>query len=281
MRSANEEPTIPSAFVLFGLALAAVFVMAPAMSAQVSLDFPATLSGNKISLVFDEDPETFVRLVKIIHHEGGDFDFVNNPDVPDYPGLWEIRGEYMDQSSYDVGPSSAAGFEAYQFVVPPGEVGFHFKWNDVVFETAPPYNKVTVEAFVSLGDDDQVSRWKARITRDPTSANTASIDEFDCPVVCLKGPVAPKDGETHHDAQWRARFLVPAASMMFFLAPNLPMGMHLKEGGQSYHLRHLSGFHTMQFSALYYADPQHAAGFRRMVYVGTEDIDGYYITAQN
>lgn len=242
------------------------------------MTFPFILPGNKISLDFNSDPTNGVRLVRIIHHEGGNFDFVNDPArCLLSTSLWEIRGTLAaGNTPFTVDASNAAAFFSASTVGPEGRPGVMFYWPGVQIDAV---NSVFVVLIVSLGTNDSVSHWWGAVGRE--YGNTASIDEVDFPKVCLRGPVTPQSGsgESHLLAQWRTRALIPLAILDPVPAENLPMGFYLTKTpnvGTSYDLMHPSARQVLQFSALYHADPADAQGYRRMAYVGTEDVTGFY-----
>ncbi|MBK8977381.1 MAG: hypothetical protein IPM29_15830 [Planctomycetes bacterium] len=255
-------------------AVLAVLAILSDRAPSQTLTFPATLSSSHVSLTFDLVGTTELRLLAITNRDGATpFTFVNDPTQLSTTGPWQIRGHGPAPAGapFAVDSSAAATFAATSSQAG-NETVFHFVWTGVRIDSA---NFVRVELDVALGATDPVSRWSGRVTRE--AGNTASIEEVDFPVLCVKGPVAPRSPqESHANAQWRTRLLIPTALLDPLPAANLPVAYHAVIG-RDYTLKHPHAEQVMQFSVLHDADTADA-GFNRMLYVGTRDATGHYKT---
>ncbi|MBI3819467.1 MAG: hypothetical protein HY286_12295 [Planctomycetes bacterium] len=260
------------------------------------ISLPTSLSGQKIQLNFQPDATTGVRLDSLIHFEGGAFTFVNDPIGVGKDGrLWEVRGSFASSppNTFVVSPSSiltASAFTAYNSLGPNGQPARAFVWDPVPINGS---NALRVVLQVYLGMTDNVSHWRCQVTRvppppgGPPGTLPSSIDEIDFPIVYFNPPIVPVAGETLLNAQKRARLLIPENVLITLPSSNLPLQYFLAVGnsaGLDIFYNHPDGANggssgqTLQFAALYVADPAAGSGFRKMLYMGSEDTTGYYKT---
>jgi hypothetical protein len=261
------------------------------------LTLPATLTGTKIDLNFAANSTVGVRLTNLVHHEGGNFTFVNDPaGVGRDWRLWEIRGTKSNTSpsAYSVSPANvatSAGFKAYYSTAGTGVPAFAFVWDPIVVNST---NALRVVVQVALAPNDSVSRWRCEVTRSqppgippPMPMPTASLDEIDLPIVWFVPPIPTRAGESILDAQIRARVLIPQSAFGPIPSSNQPFKNFLQAGNGAdfdFVCNHPNGGsptvgnQSLQFAALYCADsdPSASASFRKMLYMGTEDTTGYY-----
>ncbi|MFH2000827.1 MAG: hypothetical protein ABIK28_14195 [Planctomycetota bacterium] len=281
--------------------------LATGISAQASDPFvpvsqlwlPADLEGQNIRLEFDRvtrmAPSGVIRfdveLSSLVHKEGSEYTFHNdpdpfvNPDLNKNGYLWEIR--LTRQSPFQeitIDPSDANGFRAFHSIGYQDEPAILFRWTGIQL---PGLNSLKVELAVSLGDNDKVSRWYGRVEWVNQGENMR-IEEFDYPITCFEPPVEPRAGENRYEALKRARLLIPSNLLFGEVAT-------ANISAESFFNAH-DGLCTMdrtykhpnpsqgdpvaqdlQFSVFYNGNTEEVGdGFRRMLYMGTEDETGHY-----
>lgn len=267
------------------------YPLPPEVAIRAQLDLPATLAGDKLALHFARDTKVGAALVGIEHRDvSGTFTFrcglpsegvvvASTGEVTD-GGLWAMRLTTQRGDKVTLAPRDALEFAAYTATGLEGEPAFLLVWGGLQVPGAPDYDQLGVMVLVSLAPEDEVSRWRAWVAR--ARGGSASIDAFDLPVLAVRGPMEPREGETHFDAQTRARFLLPSSlgPLSGLASTNLPLWLWLlgttvlRRG--VFEALHPSAEQLLQFTTVYAADPAQPASYRRMLYCGSEDRDGYY-----
>lgn len=267
------------------------YPLPPEVAIRAQLDLPATLAGEKLALHFARDTSVGAALVGIEQRDAsGTFTFrcglpregvvvASTGEVTDR-GLWAMRLTTQRGEKVTLAPRDALEFAAYAASGLDGEPAFLLVWGGLQVPRAPDYDQLGVMVLVSLAPDDEVSRWRAWVAR--ARGGSASIDAFDLPVLAVRGPMEPREGETHFDAQTRARFLLPSSlgPLSGLASTNLPLWLWLlgttvlRRG--VFEALHPSAEQLLQFTTVYAADPAQPASYRRMLYCGSEDRDGYY-----
>ncbi|MFQ5504436.1 MAG: hypothetical protein ACE5F1_06510 [Planctomycetota bacterium] len=243
------------------------------------VELPVTLRGKKISVMLEREPSVGVRLESLAHHEGSEtFVFENVPPGDGVEArLWEIRGTHRDSgATWSVGPDAGSSeLLACACTGPEQENGILLFWDGIAVPDAVDHDRLWVAGLVTLGEDQQVSRWRIWVGR--REGASASLDEIEFPRCHFKGPVTPRPGEAHVAAQLRGRMFFPTAfqGATPFHSANEPLGAWLLSGASRTH--QLPGpFQLFQFSCMYAADPKDPRSYRRMLYLGTEDASGFY-----
>ncbi len=267
------------------------YPLPPEVSILSQLDLPATLAGDKLALHFERDATVGVALAGIERRdEAGSFTFrcglprdgvvvVSSGEVTDR-GLWAMRLTTQRGEKVALAARDAQEFAAYAATGLEGEPAFLLVWGGLHVPGAPDYDQLGVMVLVSLAPADEVSRWRAWVAR--SRGGSASIDAFDLPILAVRAPMEPGPGETHFDAQARARFLLPSllGPLSGFPSTNLPLWVWLllttQAGRGTYRARHSNPEQIFQFAAVYAADPGEPASYRRMLYCGSEDRSGFY-----
>ncbi|MCB9870691.1 MAG: hypothetical protein H6837_12600 [Planctomycetes bacterium] len=156
-------------------------------------------------------------------------------------------------------------------------------WRGVAAPGAHDADSLIVTQLVTLGPDARDASWRTSVTRERGAS--ASIDFVDSPRLTVRGPVAPQPGESHLEAQKRARVMVPV-STNFELRVGSDVATALAFSEASAPLYFWARSETVatlphpnrqqqQFSALYATDSRDAGSFRQVLYTATEDGEGY------
>ncbi len=238
---------------------------------------PITLSNDHLSLTFESDPELGVRLTDVTEHTAPSHVFRNDPIAGDDARLWEARLTLSDGDTATISGRDARTFELTHDRGPNGEPALRFDWSGV---RAPLGVAFEVSVLVWIDVEEPLSRWTATVDRSPGSVPAASLDALDLPIVQIEPPATPRAGESVFDAQFRTRLLVPSIQIdESHLAPNLPFALWVCPPGLGTAPVDVSWTHpgprqNMQFAALAGVDPKDP-GYRRVLFVGTEDTTGH------
>jgi hypothetical protein len=256
-------------------------------SRLVPLALPHTMpGGSRVDLQFSASATVGVTLDYVRHKVGGNYDFISklvDASVTNQPldgRLWEVgytlRPFTGTEGNGTVSPKDARSFAAYDVSLAQGTAApaeaLLFVWKGVAI---PGGDTISVSMMVRLDTDEFVSRWWTWVTRE--HGQSASIDYVEGPILWIKGPALPNGGESHLNGQKRARVLLATAGLTPVLQTNSSI-YDWALTGLSHTAVHPNPGQIMQFFAIAsmnsIATPDPA--YRRCLYMGTEDTQGWY-----
>lgn len=249
---------------------------------------PATLSNDRLSLRFVSHATHGVTLDTLTQTDTGTAHAWTNAQTSDdgivTGQLWRVATQTAGdaaETGAECGPECGVGLS---YVQPSATVSVSttedadgrpallFRWSAL---SLPTSGTIDVALLVALGTDDTAARWSIHVTR--SGAEADGIEWVEAPILAIQGPVPARSGMTHAASQVRARVLVPAADMPALGSENVPLtlwdGEHLLTG-------HPAGDEAatsqpLQFCAIYAGDPQDAASYGRVLFLGCDDRSGY------
>lgn len=256
-----------------------------------TVSLPAQLSNALVRFSFAADAGVGVILNTIEDLTGGGFTW--NVTLDDtafnarYDGrLWQITSSRAGQNPLITGPAGFKTFTVYDASSIFGATTWLFVWTGVPLYDSSALRTVQVVQAWRLPAGSEVAETRIWVTRERNrrDGGAVTIDGVESPMLIVHGPIPVITEANHHLEQQRTRVLIPSSYMPgnptftqnspMYLWSALGITMEAVAPNGAVPPNALSS-QPMQFCAITAMRSDHAASYRRALFCGSHDTNGW------